>query len=129
MANSVVAQTLLDGDRNVVVKIVGVLDTSDLAATTYIDVSALVPACTGVRIDKIDYSISSQLAVYVLWDATTDDNALVLAGSQRMKAKEFGGLTNPNSAGVTGDVQVKTTGWTSGIQTFTLILQCVKMGV
>lgn len=129
MANSNNQQILIDGDRNVVVKCVAILDTANLASTLIVDVSALVPAATTVRIDCIHYSITDQLAVQLLWDATADDVGLVLAGRGCIEAKDFGGILNPLSAGTTGDLLLQTTGWASGSQGYTIILEMTKQGV
>jgi hypothetical protein len=133
MANSVTTQILEEGPRNVVMKIAGVLDTSDYALNTFVSMSAinqggLGPTPTQVRIDHIDYSISDQLEVQLFWDATTDVVIMPIAGRGRMTFWNFGGLTNNAGAGKTGDILVKTTGWTSGTQVFSVILEMVKQG-
>jgi len=128
MANVTTAQTLLDGDRNVVIHCVGVLDTSNLSATDVATLS-LVPVPTGLRIDKVQYSISSQLSVLVLWDATADVTALALTGQGEFCFKDVGGLINNAGAGVTGKIQLSTVGWASGSQSYTVTLHLVKMGV
>lgn len=126
MANALTSQTLLDNERNLVMKLIGVLDTSNQASTVVVDVSALVPAATSVSIRKIQYSISDQLAVNLFWAADTDVIIVALTGREEICAEKFGGLTNNAGAGVTGDIELTTTGWASGIQTFTLILEMVK---
>ena len=80
MANAVNTQVLVDGPRNSVIKITGVLDTSDVAAVKVIDLTTMVPQPTAVRIDHIDYSIVNNLEVRLLWDATTPVDILPLAG-------------------------------------------------
>jgi hypothetical protein len=129
MANSTTTQILLDGERNLVVKVVGILDTANDAQNPLVDVSALVPAALRVRIDKITYSISSQLAVNLFWEATTDVPIVSLSGFGHMKAKPSAGMTNNGGAGVTGDISLTTTGWTSGVQTYTLLIEMVKTPV
>ena len=57
MANVVNTQVLLDGKRNTVIKITGVLDTSNVSSTTIVDPANFTPVPTGFRIDHIDYSI------------------------------------------------------------------------
>jgi hypothetical protein len=133
MANSFTTQILEEGQRNAIVKLTAVLDTSDLAITTAIDVTTLNQAGIGftptqVRIDHIDYSISDQLEVQLLWGATTDVVILPLAGRGRLMFWNFGGLTNNSGAGKTGNIKVKTTGWTSGTQVFSVVLEMVKQG-
>lgn len=133
MANSFTTQILEEGARNVVIKLVGVLDTSDLALTTAVDVSTLTcnstrPAPTQVRIDTLEYDMSDQISVQLLWDATTDVVAVALAGRGEYYGKKFSGLQNNAGAGKTGNILIKTTGWAAGVQTFTLVLEMVKQG-
>jgi hypothetical protein len=129
MANILTLQTHIDGDKNVLITAVGVLDTANLAKTTVVDVSALVPAATAVAIEEIEYSVSSQLSVQVYWDSTADDLALALTGQGEFDFCCCGGLQNPKAAGFNGDVLIETTGWASGIQTFTLSFKLKKQGV
>ena len=70
MANTVTTQTLLDGDRNLVILLTGVLDTSNEARAIKVDVSTFVPAPTKVRVDTIRHLISPGLIVVLDWDAT-----------------------------------------------------------
>jgi len=133
MANSFTTQILEEGPRNVVMKLVGVLDTSNQSLTTAVDLSTLNqggygPTPTAVRIDSTDYSISDQLNVQLYWDATTDVVALALVGREDMNFKSFGGITNNSGAGKTGNLLVQTTGYASGTQTYTIVLQMVKQG-
>jgi hypothetical protein len=83
---------------------------------------------TQVRIDHIDYSISDQLEVQLFWNATTPALILPLAGRGRMSFFNFGGLQNDAGTGKDGAIQLKTTGWTSGTQVFSVILEMVKQG-
>lgn len=133
MANSVTTQILEEGPRNIIMKIAGVLDTSDYTLNTFVSMAAinqggLSPTPTQVRIDHIDYSISDQLEIQLFWDATTDVVIMPIAGRGRMTFWNFGGLTNNAGAGKTGDILIKTTGWTSGTQVFSVILEMVKQG-
>lgn len=133
MANSFTTQILHDGARNSVIKLVGLLDTSDLALTTAVDVSTLTcsgtrPAPSQVRIDTLEYEVGDQLSVQLLWDATTDEVAVALAGRGEYYGKKFAGLQNNADAGKTGNILIKTTGWAAGVQVFTLVLELVKQG-
>lgn len=126
MANSLTSQILLDGHRNAIVSVVAVLDTSDLAATDIVDPASFSPVPTQFRIDKIQYSITDQLSVQLLWDATSDVVAQALAGRGCVEFRDVGGLQNNAGAGKTGKIQIKTTGWFSGTQTAEIILHLVK---
>lgn len=134
MANSVNIQTILDGCRNTVVKVEGILDTSDLALTTLID-----PAlCNGMdntgllkaahfRIETIQYNVEDGLEVRLAWDATTDVRIDELTGRGKNEFHRFGGLTDNSGAGSTGKILISTEGWSTGkILSFTLVLELVK---
>lgn len=129
MANSVTIQTIVDGAANTIVKITGVLDTSNLTSTTVLDPATLVPVPTQVRIDHVDYSISDQLELRLQWDATTPVDIMPLAGRGRMSFWNFGGLQNNAGAGKTGKILLSTVGYASGTQVFSLILELRKQGV
>jgi hypothetical protein len=128
MANSLQTQIITDGPRNATVKITGVLDTGDQALTNIINVANFSFSPKTFRIYHLDYSISDQLEVQLLWQATTDVVILPLAGRGRMSFVDFGGLVNNSGAGTTGGIDLKTTGWTSGVQVFSIVLELVKQG-
>lgn len=136
MANIVTTQILEDGPRNVVVKLTGTLDTSDVTTTTLLDpatlstLDGLTPGITPTRlkIQKISYNIETGLAVNLYWDATAPVliASLVTSGDD-LKFKKFGGLWNNGGAGVTGLITFTTQGWSTGaILSFNVILECTK---
>lgn len=134
MANSVTIQTLVDGPRNVVVKLTGVIDTADVASTTLID-PATLSALGGLSgnptrliVDKISYNVESPLAVHLAWDATTPVifASLVNSGDD-LEFGKFGGVYNTEAAGVTGIIKYSTQGWSAGaILSFNVILEMRK---
>lgn len=118
-----VLQTLIDGPRNLVVKIVG---NGAVSAETVVDVSSYDPASTKVRIMKIHHQLDAATTAQLLWDATSDVTAVFLAaGSEVMDFNTFGGLVNNAGAGITGDIQLTTT----GTGNYTIILEMVKAGI
>lgn len=131
MANQFNYQLIEDGPRNAVVKLTGILDTSNLALTDAVQVSGLVgngilAHPTKVRIDHIDYAIQDQIDVILFWEATTNMPILPLAGRGRMNFGDFTGLPNNGGAGMTGNILIETLGWTSATQIFTLVLNLIK---
>jgi len=134
MANSVTIQKLVDGPRNVVVKLTGILDTADVAPTTLIDPATLEAlggysgTPTRLIVDKISYNVESPLAVHLAWDATTDVTFASLVNSgDDLEFKSFGGLYNTEAAGVTGAIMYSTQGWSAGaILSFNVILEMRK---
>jgi hypothetical protein len=133
MANSLTVQTLEEGPRNVRVRVVGVLDTSNLAVQDLLDPANYNQGGTGptpstFRVDEIEYSVAPALAVQLVWDATADVVFAALTGPGEMCFQDEGGLQNNAGAGKTGKIQILTTGWTAGTQVFTLELALVKIG-
>lgn len=127
MANTVTTQTILDGPRNLVILLTGVLDTSNEARTIKVDVSSYDPVPTKVRVDKIQYSIAGALQVLLDWDATTDVTFAVLSGQGEIEACKFGGLQNNAGAGVTGDIYLTTLGYSAGTVSYTVLLEMTKV--
>ncbi|MGH7744177.1 MAG: hypothetical protein ACREQ5_05070 [Candidatus Dormibacteria bacterium] len=126
-------QIIQEGPRNAIVKLTGNLSTANLPLTTAVDVTTLNqggtgPTPTSVRIDHIDYSISDQLEVQLQWHATTNLDLLPLAGRGRMSFWNFGGLQNNAGAGKNGNIDILTSGWASGTQVFSIVLELVKQG-
>jgi hypothetical protein len=129
MANSTTYQILEQGARNAIVKLTGVLDTTNVSLVPAFPIANLDPVPKLLRIDHIDYSISDQLEVQLFWNATTPALILPLAGRGKMSFWSFGGLQNNAGAGVDGQINLLTTGWTSGVQVYSIILEMVKQGV
>jgi hypothetical protein len=140
MANTLGIQTIVDGPRNLIVKITAELTTSDLAATqvvtplTTFTVSQMNPPPL-VRLNYIDYSISDPLQVTLYWGNSTGPAAgaviMPLAGRGRMSFDDFKGLTN-NQSPTDGSIWISTTGYAESPDTgnaiFTVILELIKAG-
>lgn len=135
MANSVQIQTLVDSERNLVVKLVGILDTSNVSLATLID-PALVAAVnasglnsqqpTKVAIKKVTYDVEDGLAVNLYWDATADVPIWRFVGRGFVMGESIGFLQNNAGAGVTGKVLYDTDGYSSGSLSFSLLIECIK---
>jgi hypothetical protein len=136
MANSVNTQIIQDGPRNVVVKIEGILDTSDLASTVAVDPAALAGMdntgsikALGLIVDRVQFSVEDLLEVRLAWDATTPQRMIELTGRGTEKFERFGGLTNNSGAGRTGKILISTQGWVAAaVLSFTVILTLKKQG-
>ena len=137
MANTITTQILVDGPKNVVVKIDGFVDTSDLASTVLLDPATLSVVdsngtkATKLRIDKIVYDIEDQLSCNLSWDATTPVLIWHLLGRNKLEFdKKYGGLQNNGGAGVTGKITMVTQGWSaSAILSFSILMECTKQWV
>lgn len=126
MANVVTLQTLLDGPRNLVVKVVGVLDTANLSDELIVDISGYTPVPTQVRIDKLWYSMGKDLTAILEWDASADVPIVAVSQADHPGWVKIGGLTNNSGSGKTGDILLTTLGYSSGSVAFSLVLWMVK---
>jgi hypothetical protein len=126
MPDAVASQTLVDGQRNVVMKFTNISDGTGESAVTKVDVSTLAGAPSLVRIDRI-IAHTSGMAVNILWDADTDVTAFVVGQDASIDHdfRCFGGLKNNAGTGVTGDIKFTTIGHT-GNDTYTIILHMTK---
>ena len=135
MANSVQIQTLVDSERNLVVKLVGILDTSNVSLATLIDPALVASVNTSglnsqkpskVAIKKVTYDVEDGLAVNLYWDATADVPIWRFVGRGFVMGEHIGFLQNNAGAGVTGKVLYDTDGYSSGSVSFSLLIECIK---
>lgn len=134
MANLFSTQTLLDGPRNTVIKVEGVLDSSDLPITVIADPATLcgIDSSLGTKAAKLAitdliYNVEDGLELRLAWDATPPIRIEQLTGRGKMHFQSFGGLTNNAGTGVTGKITLATEGWkAAALYSFTLILHLRK---
>ena len=131
MADVVASQTIIDGQKTVVLKLTNVSDGTGEANVVKVDVSALTAlpngtACTGVVIEKIWWQCIG-MKVKLLWDASTNLFCIELGENQsgHHDYTDFGGLPNNSGSGKTGDIVFTTVGHTSA-DTYTVIMQVKK---
>lgn len=126
MADAVASQTLIDGEKNVVMKFTNISDGTGEAAVLKVDVSTLLGAPTAVKIMRIHYATFG-MTVRLLWDASTDVAAWLIPADQvgTCDFTCFGGLQNNGGTGVTGDIMLTTVGHSSG-DTYSLVLEMAK---
>lgn len=136
MANAITVQKIQDGVSKVVVKIDGVLDTSEMAATTLLDPALLSAVdnngtlATRLCIDKIIYDVEDALSINLSWDATTPVLIWHLVGRGKIEVEKMGSLQNNAGAGVNGKITAVSQGWAAGsILSFSIILECTKQYV
>lgn len=136
MADAVTARTIVDTPDIFVVHLTCISDGTGEAAVIKADKSALVfcqgIVTAGVRaapaeaasldIEGVQWNIQGFTSVRILWDHTTDDVALVLAGTgssdligpgNARGAITLGKLADPRSAGATGDILLTSIGATA----------------
>ena len=132
MADAVTTQTIIDGERNCVMKFTNVSDGSGESAVAKVDVSALAAnangkACSEVRIQRISHAIVG-MSVQLFFNASTNVLAMELAESSNghMDFKYFGGIPNNAGSGKNGDILFTTKGHSSG-DTYSITLEMTKV--
>ena len=132
MADAVTTQTIIDGERNCVMKFTNVSDGSGESAVAKVDVSALAAnangtACSEVRIMRVSHAIVG-MSVQLFFNASTNVLAMELAESSNghMDFKDFGGIPNNAGSGKNGDILFTTKGHSSG-DTYSITLEMAKV--
>tara|TARA_B100001093_G_C26091295_1_gene702899 strand:- start:42 stop:449 length:408 start_codon:yes stop_codon:yes gene_type:complete len=132
MADAVTSQTIIDGERNCVMKFTNVSDGTGESAVAKVDVSALASnaagvACSEVRVLRISHAIVG-MSVQLFLNATSNVLLVELAESSNghMDFKDFGGLPNNAGSGKNGDVLFTTKGHSSG-DTYSITLEMTKV--
>ena len=111
MALTVTGQTLRDGPRNLVRKFTFGGTTGDVTVLSLVDVSAF--SATKVKIMRVHANLSGFSAALV-WDATANVDALgLIAGETDADFSDVGGLINNAGTGVTGDILLRSDGYTA----------------
>lgn len=128
MANTINKQTLVSGDRNLVVKVDITGDgVADETNTLLIDASAY--NATEVKIVGIRSTLSGFKAD-LIWDATANVTCINLPDYFFEADKDdmgFGGLVNNSGAGKTGDILISTIGL-GAAESGTIVLEMQKRG-
>ena len=132
MADAVTSQTIIDGERNCIMKFTNVSDGSGESAVAKVDVSALAAnsagvSCSEVRVMRVSHAIVG-MSVQLFLNATSNVLLMELAESSNghMDFADFGGLPNNAGSGKNGDILFTTKGHSSG-DTYSVTLEMVKV--
>jgi hypothetical protein len=131
MADAVSTTTIQDGERQLVVQLTNLSDSTGEAKVTKIDVSTLATdssgnACNEVRIEEVWAQVYGFDGVQLWYDATTDVVALNLGvGWTYQDFSSVGGLKMYGS-GATGDILLSTLGTEASGDAYEIMLRAVK---
>ena len=131
MADAVSTTTIQDGERQLVVQLTYLSDSTGEAKVTKIDVSALAEdasgnACNEVRIQEIWGQVYGFDGVQLWYDATTDVVAFNLnPGWTYQDFSTVGGLKMYGS-GATGDILLATLGTEASGDAYEIMIRAVK---
>jgi hypothetical protein len=118
MSDGVATNVIINGRQNYVANFTNISDGTGEAAVKKVDISTLV-GTDGVTVPislaimEVEFVVSRG-NVRIFHDATTDSNALNLAGSGFISFTDVGGLPDPKASGYTGDIMFTTNGMVSG---------------
>lgn len=136
MANSTLKLITLDGWRNAVVQLSGVLDTADvtdtiaLAAFTNNEQNKTLNA---FRINRLRFAVDPNLGISLFWNATTPRLIAGLAGTGKLDFSKTGGLLPVTAdVGFNGTINFATNGYATRVTpgtkaNYTLDLEMVKL--
>ena len=131
MALTITKQTIIDGSRNLVVKIHLLGDSNDVTATLLINVSDYSSPTPGVGASVKVMRIVSSLEAFhctLLWDADTDVSFVDIPdGNHDQDFSKEGGLVNNAGTGITGDIMLTTRG--IGVEEGTFVLHMKKRDI
>ena len=132
MADAVTSQTIIDGERNCIMKFTNVSDGTGESAVAKVDVSALASnsegkSCSEVKVMRVSHAIVG-MSVQLFLDATSNVLLMELAESSNghMDFKDFSGIPNNAGSGKTGDILFTTKGHSSG-DTYSIVLEMHKV--
>jgi len=133
MADSVTTQTLLDGERLVVMKFTNLSDgTGEVAVNKILPANLAAnsfgKACTDLKINKI-WSTTTGMAVNLLWDADADVLAWTIPSDTNYWmefGEHLGGIPNNAGTGKTGNLAFSTVGASAG-DAYSVIIECIKV--
>ena len=132
MADAVTSQTIIDGERNCIMKFTNVSDGTGESAVAKVDVSALAAnaagvSCSEVRVMRVSHAIVG-MSVQLFLNASSNVLLIELAESSNghIDFKDFGGIPNNAGSGKNGDILFTTKGHSSG-DTYSIILEMVKV--
>ena len=111
MANTITSQILSDGERNAVVRISIVGDSSgDEASTTLVNASDFSGSFGDLKITGIWAQLDG-FSAKLEWNANTNVDILNIPANLEIDQKfgDFGGLINSSGAGKNGDIDITTT--------------------
>lgn len=140
MANQLTKKIILDGYRNAVVKLTGVLDTSDISEIPAISLqdfhnNDVIQNFNGFRVDRLTYVIGQGIEIQLQWNGIIPETIVAIAGRGVTDNHHYGSwLPNQSNAGYDGSINLVTTGYGlqpifGTIQNFTIVLEMTKLYV
>lgn len=132
MANLIERQISLEGQRNVIVKWTGVLDTSNFALRPALALGDCLyndpqNRLVGLRLMKAEWTIGRDLQLILAWSGTVPQQMAPLAGRGCIESR--GGFAPDRTrTGYTGGIDLSSRDYTPGTTAiFTVVLEFIKL--
>lgn len=135
MANSREKQILVDGQRNAAVTLTGVLTASDeswvraIQLSDFVNNDPLQGPLVGLRIDRIDFSVTDPLTALLYWNSNSPQQIAALSQSEELEFDRTAGK-KPNRliSGYDGAINLSTVGFVAGnSKGYTIVLSMTKI--
>jgi len=118
-----------------VVKVSGVLDTSDINLVSFISASDFINndahglRLVGFRLDAVIYSVGQVLDIILAWNGSVPQLILPLARSGKIDATPDGGFVpDQTKVGYDGSINISSKQYPAGTtQVFSLLIRLVKL--
>lgn len=135
MANNTGKQILEEGPKNVVVKLTGVADTSNIVWAPAIQLSDFLNndkvfgTFVGFRVMEVDYSSGPNMVTRLEWQSNSPQLICAVAQSEWLDLRKIGGAAPDRTiSGYNGAINLVTQGFVPGtVEAFTVILKLAKL--
>ena len=136
MADTVTSQVIEDGNRWLIMRFTnysdgtgetGVVKVNAASAHGVVIAGQTFYPGLNLKIRKVTYAVLG-MVLRVQWVATTNQDALILSGTDHEKFHQFGGIPNPGIAalpGATGSIAFTTQGAVAG-SNYSVVLEMTK---
>jgi adhesin HecA-like repeat protein len=132
MADTVGSVILENGPRRFVIKLTNFSDGTGESNVTKVTAANLGASTANgfanAKIRKVEYAVPTGL-VQLQWKASTNTDALILAGTHTMDFCDTQGILNDAGTGITGDLTLTTQGFkavATAASGYTIVLYFVK---
>jgi adhesin HecA-like repeat protein len=132
MADTVSSTIIENGPRRFIIKLTNFSDGTGESNVTKVTAANLGASTANgfnhAKLRKVHYAVPTGL-VQIQWKATTNIDALILAGTHTIDLTDTQGIINDAGTGITGDVTLTTQGFkavATAASGYTIILYFVK---
>lgn len=126
MVDAVSSQTIINGARNLIIKLTNESDGTGESGVTKVDGTSTTFNAPGLhlKVARIIYDVKG-MQVRIQWNASSPTDMWIASGFGTMDFTYFGGLPNPANSGADGKINFTTVGAANGAN-YTITLEMLK---